>query len=71
MGVGRSAPQPRHLGTLCGNPRPPRSARLPPTAAILAGYIPGVAAGAADIAARIADEAPLVASCSVLLETRM
>jgi hypothetical protein len=47
--------------------RPPRRARLPPTAA----DYPGVGAGVAAIAARSTDEAPLVASCNVLLDTRM
>ncbi len=67
MGVARAAPKLPHLGPLCANPGPPRSARLPASAPV--SYTAGVAAGAAVIAARSTDEAPLVASCKVLEDT--
>lgn len=65
MGAARATSKRPQLGPLCANPGRPPSARVDEVAADYA----GVAVGAADIAARITDEAPLVASCSVLDDT--
>ena len=61
-------PHRRRLGPLWAKTGPLRPALAPPVATS-ADY--AASAGAAAIAALMADEAPLVASCKVLEDTRM